>query len=191
MRAPGFLILSLVLAACSSSKDATTTSSSSSGTGGSGTGGGAGGAPVIGGDRPVTVYVPSGYKPGVPAPLLDPAPRLLGERHGRGALPPARAVRRQERLPLRAPERHHRQEGRLLLERDGRVLQLRRLDGRRQRVPARRSSSRSRRHYSVDPKRVYLVGHSNGGFMSYRMACDHADRDRRHRQPRGRDVRRT
>ena len=29
--------------------------------------------------------------------------------------------------------------------------------------------------YSVDPKRVYFIGHSNGGFMSHRMACDHAD----------------
>ncbi|MEE8468790.1 MAG: PHB depolymerase family esterase, partial [Planctomycetota bacterium] len=28
---------------------------------------------------------------------------------------------------------------------------------------------------SVDERRVYFVGHSNGGFMSYRMACDHAD----------------
>ena len=27
---------------------------------------------------------------------------------------------------------------------------------------------------TVDDRRVYLVGHSNGGFMSYRMACDHA-----------------
>ncbi len=29
--------------------------------------------------------------------------------------------------------------------------------------------------YSVDKKRVYVIGHSNGAFMSYRMACDHAD----------------
>ena len=28
----------------------------------------------------------------------------------------------------------------------------------------------------IDAKRVYLIDHSNGGFMSYRMACDHADR---------------
>lgn len=27
----------------------------------------------------------------------------------------------------------------------------------------------------IDPKRVYLVGVSNGGFMSHRMACDQAD----------------
>ena len=29
--------------------------------------------------------------------------------------------------------------------------------------------------FDVDDRRVFLVGHSNGGFMSYRMACDHAD----------------
>jgi polyhydroxybutyrate depolymerase len=28
--------------------------------------------------------------------------------------------------------------------------------------------------YSVDTTRVYLVGHSNGGFMAYRMACEHS-----------------
>jgi polyhydroxybutyrate depolymerase len=29
--------------------------------------------------------------------------------------------------------------------------------------------------YSIDPRRVHLLGHSNGGFMVYRMACDRAD----------------
>ena len=28
----------------------------------------------------------------------------------------------------------------------------------------------------VDTSRVVFIGHSNGGFMSYRLACDHADR---------------
>jgi polyhydroxybutyrate depolymerase len=28
--------------------------------------------------------------------------------------------------------------------------------------------------YAVDPKRVFVVGHSNGGFMSHRLACDRA-----------------
>lgn len=30
--------------------------------------------------------------------------------------------------------------------------------------------------YKVDAKRVFFIGHSNGGFMSYRMACEHADK---------------
>lgn len=29
--------------------------------------------------------------------------------------------------------------------------------------------------YSVDPKRIFLVGHSNGGFMAHRLACDRAE----------------
>lgn len=28
--------------------------------------------------------------------------------------------------------------------------------------------------YKIDPKRIFLVGHSNGGFMAHRMACDDA-----------------
>jgi polyhydroxybutyrate depolymerase len=30
--------------------------------------------------------------------------------------------------------------------------------------------------YNIDKKRVFITGHSNGGFMSHRMACDSASR---------------
>jgi polyhydroxybutyrate depolymerase len=29
--------------------------------------------------------------------------------------------------------------------------------------------------WPIDPDRVFLIGHSNGGFMSYRMACERSD----------------
>lgn len=29
--------------------------------------------------------------------------------------------------------------------------------------------------YRVDPKRIWVVGHSNGGFMAHRLACERAD----------------
>jgi polyhydroxybutyrate depolymerase len=32
-----------------------------------------------------------------------------------------------------------------------------------------------REQFVVDDNRIYLVGHSNGGFMAHRMACDHAE----------------
>lgn len=29
--------------------------------------------------------------------------------------------------------------------------------------------------YAIDPKRIYVMGHSNGAFMANRLACDHAE----------------
>lgn len=31
------------------------------------------------------------------------------------------------------------------------------------------------KQYAVDPKRVFVAGHSNGGFMAHRLACERAD----------------
>ncbi|MEQ1833377.1 MAG: prolyl oligopeptidase family serine peptidase [Candidatus Eisenbacteria bacterium] len=32
------------------------------------------------------------------------------------------------------------------------------------------------KYYTIDPKRVFLVGHSNGGAMSFRLGCDAPER---------------
>lgn len=32
-----------------------------------------------------------------------------------------------------------------------------------------------RSDYAIDDRRIFVLGHSNGGFMAYRLACDHAD----------------
>jgi polyhydroxybutyrate depolymerase len=29
--------------------------------------------------------------------------------------------------------------------------------------------------YAIDPKRIFVMGHSNGGYMTNRLACDHAE----------------
>ncbi len=29
--------------------------------------------------------------------------------------------------------------------------------------------------FTIDAEKIFIVGHSNGGFMAYRMACDHSD----------------
>ena len=66
--------------------------------------------------------------------------------------------------------------GRAVLERDRRVLRrasLRRVDDSSYLESLIEEIEAAAQ---IDTKRVYLIGHSNGGFMSYRMACDHADR---------------
>ena len=39
----------------------------------------------------------------------------------------------------------------------------------------RRLIDEAKANFRIDAHRVYLFGHSNGGFMSYRMACDASD----------------
>jgi polyhydroxybutyrate depolymerase len=39
----------------------------------------------------------------------------------------------------------------------------------------RRIIDQIRASYNVDASRIYVIGHSNGGFMSYRMAYEHSD----------------
>jgi polyhydroxybutyrate depolymerase len=160
----------------------TGTSSGGSSTGGAGTGGATGGGgtggeggTTFGGDRPVDVLVPPSYDAATPAPLL----LLLHGYTASGAIQESYFT-----LQDAAFER-----GMIYAYPDGTIDGMDSgfwnasdaccdffstgiddsgyLRGLIEEIEAA---------YNIDPKQIYLAGHSNGGFMSYRMACDHADK---------------
>ena len=129
---------------------------------------------IVGGDRPVTVYVPDGLDPGKPAPILvflhgfggtgleyEPYVRFRGVAADKGLLylhPDG--TRDQEGAPFwNATDACCNRFG-------SEVDDSAYLAGLIAEIAT---------HVAVDARRVYFVGHSNGGFMSHRMACDHAD----------------
>src|SRR3954452_7482788 len=129
---------------------------------------------IVGGDRPVTVHVPPGYDPAKPAPLL----LVL---HGYGS------SGREEDAYLHLGKEAARR-GYLYADPDG----TRDSHGRefwnatdaccdldRSNVDDAAYLSTVIREiqasFAVDPNRIDLIGHSNGAFMSYAMACTHAD----------------
>jgi polyhydroxybutyrate depolymerase len=126
------------------------------------------------GGRPVTVHVPDSYDPARPVPLvvalhgytsdaneLETYLRLTPESDRRGfvyAYPEGSTEDRGDRFwaatdaccAFSSPEPD-----------DSRYLS--------------ELISTIQGSYRIDRARVYLIGHSNGGFMAFRMACDHAD----------------
>lgn len=129
---------------------------------------------TIGGDRPARVAVPRDYDPETPTPLLI----VL---HGYTATGELQNLY----LGTEAAAAEH---GMLLVLPDG--LEDARGNGFWNATPAccdfgntgvddvayiRSLIEEVGENYNLDTGRVYLFGHSNGGFMSYRMACDAAD----------------
>lgn len=129
----------------------------------------------MGGDRPVTPYVPESYDPARPTPLIV----ML---HGYGANGAA-----QElvifKLKALAEEKSF-----VYIYPDGTISP----DGKRfwNATDACCDFTNSgvddvayiaglieeaKQRYNIDDKRVYVMGHSNGGFMSHRFGCDHAE----------------
>lgn len=158
----------------SSTSTSTSSSSSSSSSGAPACSAGATTAnTMIGGARPVEVHVPKGYDPTKPTPVV----MLLHGYSASGLI--------QEAYMKFQPVADQR--GFLYLHPDGLVDSTGEhfwnatdaccdFGGKNPDDSAYLEGliEEIEKTYCVDKKRIFLVGHSNGGFMSYRMACDHA-----------------
>lgn len=169
-RSSALLVLAL-LAGCRSDREAAQDSAA-----GAVDGSGADGPPrTFGGDRPVSVSVPASYDPSRDWPLVF----VLHGYSANGFL--------QKRFLYY--DRLVDDPGVLLVAPDGTVDR----EGHRfwNATPAccnffgskvddvayiRRLIREISAAYSVDSKRIYLIGHSNGGFFAYRLACELSDR---------------
>ena len=129
---------------------------------------------VVGGERPVTLHVPVSYDPSRPAPLL----LLLHGYSSRGAEVDGyvgmKAAADAHGYVYATPEGTLDRQGNRFwnatdaccnFDRTG-VDDVAYLSGLIAEIQAK---------LSIDPRRIAVVGHSNGGFMAYRMACERAD----------------
>lgn len=129
---------------------------------------------VVGGDRPVAVHVPASYDPSRPAPLLillhgytatgDDIDRYFGltdalETAGFVSATPDGTVDGDGNQFWNATDACCNFTGKT-------VDDVAYLSGVIEEIQG---------ELAIDPKRIAVAGHSNGGFMSYRMACDRAD----------------
>jgi polyhydroxybutyrate depolymerase len=136
---------------------------------------GAGGAKPIGGDRPVNVHVPPGYNPSKPAPLLI----LLHGYSANGTLQEFYldlSKEADERGYLFAtPSGLKDKQGLNFWNATKACCNINGIEV-DDSAYLRSLVEDVQGVFNVDPKRIYFAGHSNGGFMSHRMACDHADK---------------
>ena len=126
------------------------------------------------GDRPFTLHVPSAYREGTAVPLLVLLHGYTSSGAGQEAYLKIAPEAERRGHPVRHTRWHHGSAARPVLERHRRLLQPLGSTVDDSAYLADVIAAVSSR-YSVDAARVYLVGHSNGAFMSFRMACDHAD----------------
>lgn len=171
-----FLIISTMLA-CGSDSASTAGTGGSGGVGGMGGDGGSGGQgfssdpPLVldADERPADVDIPTDYDPSVSYPLVV----LL---HGAGTDGRTQAGYLQlfnfvdeKQFIMAYPNGTPNEEGRRLWNGavcctgDDAIDDVGYISG---------LIEEAKETYNIDATRVYLIGHSNGGFMSFRMACE-------------------
>ena len=129
---------------------------------------------MVGGGRPVTVHVPASYTAGHPAPLLIVLHGYGGSGGSQNAYFHLGDAAARRDMIIAYPDGTKDHSGSRFWNATDACCNF---DGSSVDDSGYLLSvvSAIKAHVAVDPRRIYFMGHSNGGFMSYRMACDHAD----------------
>lgn len=129
---------------------------------------------VVGGDRPVTVHVPASYDANRPAPLLILLHGYTGSGEANDAYFHMAAAAPQGGFVYATPDGTIDGDGNRFWNATDACCNF---DRRTVDDVAYLSSviADIQGQLAIDPKRIAVVGHSNGGFMSYRMACERSD----------------
>ncbi len=129
---------------------------------------------TFGGARPVTVRVPSGYDPQKPAPLL-----VMLHGYGSGGILTDVYLKMTSLADAHgffyvAPDGTRDSQGKLFWNATDDCCDF---DHTGVDDVAYLSAlvTEIEGAYAIDPKRVFVMGHSNGGYMAHRLACDRAD----------------
>jgi polyhydroxybutyrate depolymerase len=126
------------------------------------------------GDRPVQLYVPASRPAGVPAALVVVLHGYTGEAAGAVDFFGLRRLADQRGFLIAAPQGTADSEGHTFWNASKACCNFGGSgvddSGYLSQVIATVITTQG-----VDPGRVYVVGHSNGGFMAHRLACEHAD----------------
>jgi polyhydroxybutyrate depolymerase len=129
---------------------------------------------VVGGDRPVTVHLPVSYDESRPAPLLILLHGYTGDGPGVVDFFRLAAAADEHGFVYAAPDGTRDGEGNRFWNATDACCNF---EGREVDDSAYLAGviAEIQSHLAIDPRRIAVAGHSNGGFMSHRMACDHAD----------------
>ena len=129
---------------------------------------------VVGGDRPVTVHVPASYDASRPAPLLLVLHGFTGSGDEMVDYFKLAAAAEKAGFVYATPDGTKDSNGDRFWNATDACCNF---HGSSVDDVAYLSSviAEIQGELAIDPKRIAVIGHSNGGFMSYRMACERSD----------------
>jgi polyhydroxybutyrate depolymerase len=177
MPIPRLLVgLVLILAACGGGDDAATPDAGPRADAAAADAGpDAGPKTEFGGSRPVTLRVPPSYEPGTPMPLVIALHGFSGDSAFIEGYSGFGTLFANKGFLLAAPNGTLGQDGKRFWNATDACCDFfaSGVDDEKYLLDL---IAEIQDAYSVDAKRVYLIGFSNGAFMAYRMACHHADK---------------